>query len=886
MILEELQADDFLKFRRIRLSHLPAPGLIGIRGPNESGKTSLGEAITFALFGRTLRLPAKGRRGAIRWGAEKAQVRLTMRSDDGARYRLGREVDSAGGYSADLYRLDPGGAEQAMGRGPAAVDALVQELLGFDFEAFRYAFYLGQKEVDLLLRAAESGGALERMIGVHDLEVARSRAQAEHQELARRVQELGLRIQLQEELVEELTRDDAEVERARDEAQAQAEALAEVEARRQRHEAALEAASSADRATATLAGLIQRVELTGLARSLQGRAGLLDAAAERAAAAARSAAGAEEDALRLQREHRMFADSLSELEEFVRAKGAELTGTPEGEPPPRRAEGSAPGLTSETELLQKMLRDLEEKLVVDRAHLLELEGRGRRSRVSTGLAALLGPALALGLGDLRGLLVVPLAVMAFFMLRLQAARVEDSLGRIREAENEVLRLRDEISSVKKVGKACDRFLARNKAAMLEGLRTIGARSLLKMAERLEERFPQFWNAPETFLEGYGGVLQEAVGQRRQAHTRALEDARKAAAAASSTRGRVESLARLAGLDPSAAVTLEGGGEDLLAGLERDLEEGERMLLRVEARGAGELPQSKGAIEALFDAVDPERERGRPDCDGFSRILRGQPPTGLSRSDDPWPWVRRQVARAREALAGRDSQVAELSRSLEELRTEAARIRAGVEVLEARTEKLAQAPTQPEERVRQLVTLRQEHAVASEEAAVRAMLEECLGATAARLRARLLPQIAEYAARMLPRITGGKHAEVRISNHGEIQFFAPEAGEYVSIDALSGGARDQFLLALRLAFASAVVRARAPAGSSPFLFLDEPLASSDEERGKAFLELLEDRSDAFRQVFVVTHRHSGEGAYDRLLVLSPQEDVLEDQPEDPALSRTG
>ena len=61
-----------------------------------------------------------------------------------------------------------------------------------------------------------------------------------------------------------------------------------------------------------------------------------------------------------------------------------------------------------------------------------------------------------------------------------------------------------------------------------------------------------------------------------------------------------------------------------------------------------------------------------------------------------------------------------------------------------------------------------------------------------------------------------------------------------------------LLALRLGLARALVASRGIAGAH-FLFLDEPLASADESRGQAFLELLRSFDDEFAQVFVTSTR---------------------------------
>ena len=55
MIITHLEATNLLKYESLSLT-IPESGMIAISGPNESGKSTIGEAICFALFGRTFRL--------------------------------------------------------------------------------------------------------------------------------------------------------------------------------------------------------------------------------------------------------------------------------------------------------------------------------------------------------------------------------------------------------------------------------------------------------------------------------------------------------------------------------------------------------------------------------------------------------------------------------------------------------------------------------------------------------------------------------------------------------------------------------------------------------------------------------------------------------------
>jgi exonuclease SbcC len=121
-----------------------------------------------------------------------------------------------------------------------------------------------------------------------------------------------------------------------------------------------------------------------------------------------------------------------------------------------------------------------------------------------------------------------------------------------------------------------------------------------------------------------------------------------------------------------------------------------------------------------------------------------------------------------------------------------------------------------------------------------------------LRMRVKPNVERYMGIILPTITSNRYKAVRLDEQYNLEAYDPEAGEYRAKEVFSGGTEDQFLLSMRLAFALALlpeVKGRHP----EFLFLDEPLGSSDEIRRSGILELLQsDLSENFRQIFIISH----------------------------------
>lgn len=130
--------------------------------------------------------------------------------------------------------------------------------------------------------------------------------------------------------------------------------------------------------------------------------------------------------------------------------------------------------------------------------------------------------------------------------------------------------------------------------------------------------------------------------------------------------------------------------------------------------------------------------------------------------------------------------------------------------------------------------------------------EAVEKTAEALRNRVRPGVEQYMAHILPAITAGRYRAVRLDDDYNLQVWDPEAGEFRAKEVFSGGTEDQFLLAMRLAFALALlpeVKGRKP----EFLFLDEPLGSADEVRRSGILEYLTTGlAESFKQIFLISH----------------------------------
>jgi len=123
--------------------------------------------------------------------------------------------------------------------------------------------------------------------------------------------------------------------------------------------------------------------------------------------------------------------------------------------------------------------------------------------------------------------------------------------------------------------------------------------------------------------------------------------------------------------------------------------------------------------------------------------------------------------------------------------------------------------------------------------------------------KVLPATMDYMRRILPALTRDRYHDAQLDPESyKIQVWderASDGGAFKEKNIFSGGTKDQFSLALRLAFALATLpqeRGTAPS----FIFLDEPLGSFDDERADALIYLLTEGeiAQAFDQIFLISH----------------------------------
>jgi exonuclease SbcC len=137
MIITSIKSHNLLKYTDLNLENLPEKGIIAISGNNESGKSSIGESVCFALFGRTFSLKPEELKKIVLWGEQNCSVNLNFKVET-QEYSLYRYLDTDGNHSARLSLL--GHDDAPLARSPQQVDVMLTNILGYTFEEFIESF--------------------------------------------------------------------------------------------------------------------------------------------------------------------------------------------------------------------------------------------------------------------------------------------------------------------------------------------------------------------------------------------------------------------------------------------------------------------------------------------------------------------------------------------------------------------------------------------------------------------------------------------------------------------------------------------------------------------------------------------------------------------------
>jgi|GEM_PF-1951849 len=160
MLIQSLEARNFRKYESLTVNDLPEYGVITIGGLNESGKSSIGEAIYFALFGRIFNIDETGLKKLIRWGANDTSVKLTIRDSANDDYLIHRTIDASGSSEVSFTRLKD---NSPIAKGKNAADEAIVDMLGYNHSTFSDSIFLVARD---LSNPDSESASIKQMAGI------------------------------------------------------------------------------------------------------------------------------------------------------------------------------------------------------------------------------------------------------------------------------------------------------------------------------------------------------------------------------------------------------------------------------------------------------------------------------------------------------------------------------------------------------------------------------------------------------------------------------------------------------------------------------------------------------------------------------------------------
>lgn len=140
-----LEVRGFTSFRDVQTVDFAELDLFALWGPTGSGKSSLLDAMTYALYGQVERV-GKEASQLVSQGQPRMAVKLDFRVD-GSAYRVTRSTSSGGGGTKVLLERQAHGSWESYGDGAdkvREVDKALIALIGLDYDAFTRSVLLPQ----------------------------------------------------------------------------------------------------------------------------------------------------------------------------------------------------------------------------------------------------------------------------------------------------------------------------------------------------------------------------------------------------------------------------------------------------------------------------------------------------------------------------------------------------------------------------------------------------------------------------------------------------------------------------------------------------------------------------------------------------------------------
>ena len=190
-MITSIELGDFLAHSDTKIKF--ENGVTVFVGDNGAGKSSIIDAITFALFGQHTR---KSNKGLIRRGSNQGFAKVGF-SINGKQYEAVRKIDSKGTLAAKFSETSndnhveiAAGERKQFGE---SMTAEVEKTIGLDFEKLKIASIVQQGELNAIINAKpkEFKELLNAIIGIDKLDVASESMKIVNKEFREKIKEIN-----------------------------------------------------------------------------------------------------------------------------------------------------------------------------------------------------------------------------------------------------------------------------------------------------------------------------------------------------------------------------------------------------------------------------------------------------------------------------------------------------------------------------------------------------------------------------------------------------------------------------------------------------------------------------------------------------------------------
>lgn len=897
-----------MKYEELRIREIPRKGIVGIVGDNESGKSTILEAITCSIFGRTVKVQEDSIVRLIHWRGSEMEIRLSFELN-GQQYRVWRRYDREGGKEAILYRIVDE-REEILKEGLGPVDSYINSLFPIDFDVYRQSFYLGQKELSNLYekRVPNSLDLMDQMTGLGRLKEAHQKVTDKLPEVMADIIDLEKKQSIIQVKIESLQERLDEREGIESDLSRQQERYEEVHQQRKTEEMKV---STQERFRQDLQRLIQK--FSDLRKNYLGfeykrrlkiaavrfqklYLGLRTRISELQNEECRLRETCDQKEKQFEVSQEIFRE-LKAIQCLVQDRLEQLNNNSQSNFGSENMKSYfSPSTLKEREVLAK--HQLQEHR--DTTASLQSSFRMMISVLSLLSAAILfwilnqdfktgeqftehfrtlDPMFQIGVL----LFLVPLIVLFSWFIYSTNQEINASKEAVNKLTFNLKGIQHDINQeVEEIEKLRTFDLNR-----IRGFETLSDLRSSFRYEPLRRRLcllvDSFQDRKELFqvgLEQFKAFQDDIEGEVRKLKRTLIELDHHSHVSKqyASLSAEIDSWSFVEKTEET--LSSEDFSSTIFAA--------STSVARLKELLKGDFSKDEIHFTSSLNDYNDLKSRLVSDYDDSSLL-----PDIWDKKRLEWDWDQSSMVdieldvfldkmswldeQSEYLLNLRTSWFEKFQKNRESLMNEEFDEKASsqrIRIMEETISKLNSVAQQKVDLENDLDGTNGKLEDTRNDQNKLRLLEKLFRGTIESVQSRLSPNLARFIGAILPEITERRYSRVRVSHDLEIEVYSPDKEGYIDFTSLSGGTADQLLICLRLAFASSLVQSTFHEDYEQFLCLDEPLHAFDSKRALTFLKMVMKFNPNFQQVFLITHNSNLFGHFDRVLEASLEKSSLE------------